>query len=294
MAGRISRPTPERPDIADAVARLASLAETQPDLRGATALQAALLRAVYAAPAPVARVSLGKQDTAARLAEGVPLLRGMPLPVDEAGLRETFLRLCAAIRSQSRDALLPQLTALRQSVRGGELDLWELSAALVDGEGSALPERLKERGYPPDLVMTLLRLALLPFLEQVAAQLAPLREKLPWGRGYCPTCGAWPVLAEQRGLEQFRYLRCGLCASSWEVDRVWCLFCGNRDHDKLGYLQVEGEEQKQRAATCDVCHTYVKLRSSLAPLTTPQLLVEEVALLHLDLIAIEKGYAQPA
>jgi len=65
------------------------------------------------------------------------------------------------------------------------------------------------------------------------------------------TCGAWPVLAEQCGLEQLRYLRCGLCASSWEADRLLCPFCITRDFHVLGYLQVEGEEPRQRVATCD-------------------------------------------
>ena len=58
--------------------------------------------------------------------------------------------------------------------------------------------------------------------------------------------------------------------------------------------QVEGEEHKQRLATCDACHGYVKLRSTLVPLTTPQLLVEEVALVHLDLLAQQQGYMLPA
>jgi len=142
-------------------------------------------------------------------------------------------------------------------------------------------------------VLTLLRLTLLPSLEHIATQLTPLRASQPWGRGYCPTCGAWPVLAEQRGLEQWRYLRCGLCASAWEVDRLLCPFCTTRDFHVLGYLQVEGEEPRQRIATCDTCQSYLKLRSTLTPLTTPQLLVEEIALVHLDLIAMDKGYSPP-
>jgi len=129
--------------------------------------------------------------------------------------------------------------------------------------------------------------------KQVATQLVRWRDVQPWGRGYCPACGAWPVLAEQRGLEQRRYLRCGLCASSWEIDRLLCPFCTTRDHALLGYLQVEGEEQQQRVATCDACQSYIKLHSTLTPLTTPQLLLEEVALLHLDLIVMAKGYVSP-
>ena len=50
---------------------------------------------------------------------------------------------------------------------------------------------------------------------------------------------------------------------------------------------------RQRVATCDACQSYLKLRSTLTPLTTPQLLVEEIALVHLDLIAMDKGYGPP-
>jgi FdhE protein len=222
----------------------------------------------------------------------MPLLRHAPLPCAQRHLCEVFLRLCAAARNASTEAA-PPYKALEEAVKTGRLDLRGCGNMLLAGTAQELPPQFEAQGYAAELVMTLLRFALLPFLEQVAMQLAPLRTDQPWGRGYCPTCGAWPVLAEQRGLEQLRYLRCGLCASSWEVDRLLCPFCTNRDHLLLGYLQVEGEEQKQRVSTCDACQGYLKLRSTLTPLTTPQLLVEELALVHLDLIAMDKGYMPP-
>src|SRR5262249_30321730 len=131
-------------------------------------------------------------------------------------------------------------------------------------------------------------------LSAVAEALAPLREGTAWERGHCPTCGSWPLLGEFRGLEQTRFLRCGLCASGWEFPRLLCPFCGNRDHRTLGYLAVEGEEARQRAATCTECHGYVKQVSTLAALRGPRLLVANVATVHLDLAAAERGFAAPA
>jgi len=297
VAGRIarllSRQTPERPEVTAAVTQLTHLAEAQPDLRQAAALQAACIRAMYAAPAPISPPTLTAEEAAARLTGGMPLLRNLPLPCDAHHLRAVFLRLCeAACTVLDTETHLYEILAAAVSQR--HLDPWTLGNVLLTGTAQALPGQLEAQGYPTDLVMTLLRLALLPFLEQVTPLLAPLRANQLWSHGYCPTCGAWPVLAEQRGLEQVRYLRCGLCAASWEVDRLWCPFCANRDHTMLGYLYVEGEEQKQRVATCDACQSYVKLRSTLTPFTPLQLLVEELALLHLDLIAMEKGYVSPA
>lgn len=254
------------------------------------------MRAIYAEPAPVAAVSMEAADAAAKLAGGVPLLRDVALPFQEQDVRAVFDRLCSAVEQTVERAPTDAhehgvLRAVRE-LRGSHADLWGWSQALIAGQ--PLAAQLEEQGFPAELAGTLVRLALLPFLEQVAAQLAPLRAGRSWKRGYCPTCGAWPVLAEQRGLEQFRYLRCGLCASAWQVDRAWCPFCDERNHLQLGYLQVEGEEQRQRVATCDTCHSYLKVRSTLGPLPTPLLLAEEVALVHLDLIAAEKGYAPPA
>ena len=295
MAGRIARllrhQSPEPPEVKAAAAQLAHLAEAYPDLRHAAAVQTALLRAVYAVSAPVSPHPMATADVAARLAGGRPLLRDATLPCATPHLRDTFLRLCTAAcrASAAPDAAAPYAT-LMAAVKAQRLDVGFCGSELLTDRASLLPAHLEAQGYPAGLVMTLLRLTLLPFLEQIAAQLAPLAAPYPWGRGYCPVCGAWPVLAEQRGLEQWRYLRCGLCASSWAVDRLLCPFCTNRDHLLLGYLQVEGEEQQQRIATCNACQGYLKLRSTLTPLTTPQLLAAEVALVHLDLLAMQNGY----
>jgi FdhE protein len=283
--------------VAAAAEQLARLAETHEDLRDAAALQAALIRAVYAEPAETQPVALDAEAAHRKLAAETPLLRGTLLPLKADDLRLTFLRLVATYRQHyaKRDKEAANTAAqLEKLVQRGDLDVWALANALVDGRAQAIPADLEAAGVPVELTLTLLRLSLLPFLEQAAAQLAPLRRDIAWKQGYCPTCGAFPVLAEQRGLEQFRYARCGLCADTWQLARGSCAFCGNRDHKQLGYLHVEGEQQQQRVATCDACGTYLKLRSTLTPFTTPQLLAMELALVHLDLIAMDKGYLPPA
>ena len=57
------------------------------------------------------------------------------------------------------------------------------------------------------LAATVLRFTLFPALVSLNQSVAPLRAGAAWGRGYCPTCGAWPLLGEFRGLEQDRWLR---------------------------------------------------------------------------------------
>jgi formate dehydrogenase maturation protein FdhE len=67
---------------------------------------------------------------------------------------------------------------------------------------------------------------------------------------------------------------------------------GSRNHEDLGYLHVEGADQ-QRAITCEQCHGYVKVLASLMAIPPLELVVQDLATLHLDMIALERGYTPP-
>ena len=54
-----------------------------------------------------------------------------------------------------------------------------------------------------------------------------------------------------------------------------------------------GRKVGRRAAICEECRGYVKMLATLGPLSPLHLLVADVATLHLDLIAAERGYAPP-
>ena len=165
-----------------------------------------------------------------------------------------------------------------------------MAGAVLAGRPAEAQARAEALGLDPALAATVLRFTLFPTLAAIEASLAPLREGSGWERGYCPTCGSWPLLGEFRGLEQSRILRCGLCAAGWEVPLLWCHFCGNRDHEQLGYLHPEGEETRDRAAVCDACHGYVKMIQTLSPLPPLHLHLTDAATLSLDLAAAERGY----
>jgi FdhE protein len=222
-----------------------------------------------------------------KLKAGVPLLRGEGLAVDPAAFRRRWRRACAALEAQQADGVAQ---ALADAVGTGRLDPGAMVAAVVEGRPEVVRQRADELGLEPGLATTLLRFALFPLFTALEESLGPLREGVPWERGYCPTCGGWPLLGEFRGLEQTRFLRCGLCAAGWEVPRLWCPFCGVRDHGKLGFLYGEGEEAKYRASACDACRGYVKMVSTLSALPPLHLLVADAATLHLDLAAAERGY----
>ena len=231
-------------------------------------------------------LDLSPADARAKLAAGVPLLRGEPLTFDAKGFRRRWDESCAALESVRPDGAGAALSA---ALRAGKLDAAALFGTVLAGRPEDVYRRAGELGLDPTLTATLLRFTLFPVFTALAARLAPLREGAVWEGGYCPTCGGWPLLGEYRGLDQSRFLRCGLCADGWEVPRLWCPFCGNRDHRRLNFFHAEGEEARYRAALCAACGRYVKMVSTLSALPPLALLVADAATLHLDLAAAERG-----
>jgi FdhE protein len=180
-----------------------------------------------------------------KLVAGVPLLRGETLTLDDKGFRRRWKRACDALETaQSDGAAAP----LAEAMRRDQLKPADLITAVLSGRGEEVRERAASLGLDPGLTTTLLRHVLFPTFTGLEAKVSALQEGVAWERGYCPTCGSWPLLAEFRGLEQTRWLRCGLCAAGWEAARLWCPFCGCQDHEQLALLHAEGEETRYRAA----------------------------------------------
>src|SRR5262249_53536693 len=182
-----------------------------------------------------------------RLAEGIPLLRNESLALDPVAFRRRWHHACRALEEQQRDGTA---AALDRALVAGRPHPGAMMEAVAAGRPEAVREWAELAGLDPGLAATLLRYVLFPVYTALEASLAPLREGAVWERGYCPTCGSWPLLGEFRGLDQSRFLRCGLCAAGWPVPRLWCPFCGNARHERLGFLHHEGQEGRYPPSFC--------------------------------------------
>jgi FdhE protein len=181
--------------------------------------------------------------------------------------------------------------ALAAALRQGRLEPGYLVSVTLAGRPEAVHARADALDLDAGLTAAVLRLTLFPELCRLRRGFGPLLPESGWRQGYCPTCGSWPLLGEFRGLEQTRFLRCGLCAGEWEFPRLRCPFCGETDHRALGYFHADGEAERCRAASCESCRGYVKMLATLTALAPVRLLVADLATLHLDLAAAERGYA---
>jgi FdhE protein len=273
-------------NLAGARQELEKLAKQRPTLQESCLILAGVIEAVFAEPAPEPPLDMASGTAHEKLGAGVPLLRDAALSLDEPSLHRRWQAVCAALNQADAEAL--SLAVAQQTLKPAAL-----VAEVLAGNHEAVATQADALGLNAALAATVLRLATLPALIKVTEPCQKLRPGAAWEHGYCPHCGSWPLLGEARGLEQDRHLRCGLCAASWPVGRISCPFCGNRDHRSLGYVHLEGEEDRYRAGACDLCHGYVKWVSTMFALAEPQLLVADLATLHLDLAAAERGYFVP-
>lgn len=120
-------------------------------------------------------------------------------------------------------------------------------------------------------------------------------DRLPasWAKGYCPICGGWPTLGEARGLEPSLRLRCVRCGGDWRGDWLRCPYCDNVDHTTLGSLIVDAALETRKIETCEVCRGYLKTITTLQATAADAVALIDLALVELDIAALEHGYARP-
>ena len=141
-----------------------------------------------------------------------------------------------------------------------------------------------------DLIDLFTEESLRPELESIAEKYGEIIEKSNWSEGYCPICGKEPKIGEIRGEEEGkRYLFCHQCGFKWYFQRIKCPFCGNEEQHSLAYFEVEGEE-RYRVDVCNRCRRYIKTVELPKSSEEPNLDVEDIATLHLDMIAYDEGY----
>jgi len=141
-----------------------------------------------------------------------------------------------------------------------------------------------------DLIDLFTEESLRPELEIIAEKYGEIVGKSNWSEGYCPICGKEPKIGEIREEEDGkRYLFCHQCGCKWHFHRIKCPFCGNEEQHSLAYFEVEGEE-RYRVDVCNKCRRYIKTVELPKSSEEPNLDVEDIATLHLDMIAYDEGY----
>jgi FdhE protein len=140
-----------------------------------------------------------------------------------------------------------------------------------------------------DLIDLFLEESLRPAMEKVVEKYGKRVTELGWSEGYCPICSREPKIGEIKSDEESRYLFCNQCGFEWHFNRIVCPFCGNEEQETLAFFTIEGDE-RYRVDVCNECKRYIKMVDFRESAEEADLDVEDIATLHLDLLANEEGY----
>jgi len=271
---------------ADTAARLAELERQRPEWHAWFRLLSEAERALDDAGW---RTPLDEAESGDKFvdSEDVPLLNGRALQVDA----DVAQRLVRRLASTAAVGHLPDAASLRW-YRPSAADAVALIEAAVRQDLTELAALADAAGTERGPLMSVAHLAALPLLQSCGRLLA---DQVPrhWPHGYCPICGAWPILAERRGLDRSRRLRCGRCAAEWEVQWLCCAYCDERDHERLGSLVAEDGGETLKVETCSSCQGYLKSIATLQGIPSFELLLRDLETVELDLVAVQRGYGRP-
>jgi len=220
--------------------------------------------------------------------EGFSLIQKEDFPLDVEASAKLFQSLCQ-IGKDSNPHMAEQVGKIKEALDNKKIDLKNLLKE--GGKEQRIEQVVNEFGLDKKVFSFLIESSIKP---SIAAGMEKLRNELDpetWLKEYCPVCGSLPSLSLLKEEVGKRYLLCSFCGYQWRVERLACPFCGNKEQESIQYFLAEGEES-YRIELCDKCHQYIKT-IDYRTLEESDPLLEDLATLHLDILASQKGYKRP-
>jgi FdhE protein len=220
--------------------------------------------------------------------EGFSLIQKEDFPLDVEASAKLFQTLYQ-IGKDANPHMAEQVKKIKETIDNKKIDLKKL---LKEGvKGKKIDQVPNEFGLDKKVFLFQIENSLRPSIEVGMEQLRSELDPETWLKGYCPVCGSLPSLSLLRGEEGKRYLICSYCGYQWRIDRIFCPFCNNQEQGSLQYFCGEGEEA-YRIDLCDKCRQYIKT-IDYRNLEESDPFLEDLATLHLDILASQKGYKRP-
>lgn len=222
-----------------------------------------------------------------KLAGGFPIIDLSRINFDLSEPKSYFIDLLEIAKKRTPE----EAREIIDRLDTGNLDFAELVRTNFTSDQPESEEEAEDESdvHIFDLLGFLIEESLRPYLEAVSSRYADAIARARWSEGYCPVCGREPKIGQLKDEEGRRFLFCSQCGLKWNFNRIKCPFCGNEDQQTLAYFSIEGEE-KYRVDVCNKCRRYVKIVDFRELKEEPNLDVEDIATLHLDILADEEGY----
>ena len=220
--------------------------------------------------------------------EGFPLLQRQDFPLDLESSIQLFKSLCQ-VAKKANPFISEQTGKIEKILKERGTDL---GSFLRDGLDENKIEKIAEDFQVDKKVLAfLMHNSTKPSIEASRRTVQDQVEAETWLKGVCPVCGSLPFLSLLKEETGKRFLVCSFCSHEWRAERISCPFCENKEPGSLQFFRAE-EEELYRIDLCEKCHQYIKtIDARVKEVLDPSL--EDLATLHLDLVASKKGYKRP-
>ncbi len=216
-----------------------------------------------------------------------PLLAGAEIPIDGRRLDAWARRVLHLAGATS-----PEAASLAAAARSASLDARALLQASLNANSDGLAPIADTLDVSPDALAVAAELMAMPLLQALRRRFGPTVEA-HWSEGYCPVCGGWPLLAELRGLDRARRLRCGRCGGDWAQPGIRCPYCDAIGAVHRSALVSDQDGESRKVETCTQCHGYLKSISTLRGWPGDEVCLADLATVDLDIVALEREFTRP-
>ncbi len=279
-------------------ARWQEILSERPDLEPAVALQRSLLARVTHSAEELERTGAADLGFPAsyltrKLERGIPMLNGESVPIPVARLAP---RLTEHALDLAEGGAGDAARHVAEAITSGRIEPGSLLAASLARNQQAVRLASNQIGLSADLLWLVGELAVSPFAHLVSVSFgATITTASPngfghvWDRGYCPTCGSWPALAELTA--DGRVVACSFCSTTWQPGHR-CTYC-REDGEAFVILAPNADHPERLLELCGSCRGYLKAISVSAPVGFPLVAVEDLATIDLDQKAMARGFHRP-
>ena len=226
------------------IAELRALAERQPELAPAVALQLDLVDVVRRVQSRLSTpwIDAPPASLAARLAGGTPLLQFDQMAIEWSDIRLLIRQVTDVLRRH--DAIDADTTAALHAIGRSE-DL------------ASIVRNWFEEGPEPEVEMLgeVLTWAMRPYLQRTGEALLQQVSLHAWRGRRCPLCAAEPDFSFIT-LNGDRQLVCGRCHARWLFDPIACPYCDNDDRSRIRSMATP--DGMYRVMVCGSCSRYIK------------------------------------
>ena len=233
-------------------------------------------------------IESGKDLRTLQIKEGFPLINKEDFIIDILSSVTLFESLCQ-ISKNATEKMKENVLALEEAIKDEVLYPEELLKRHYDK--AYLYKITEDIEIDEEVLNFLIHMSIKPSLDANVEKLKNQVDLKNWLRGYCPICGSFPNMSELKGEGQ-RFFACSFCGFVWPSERLKCPYCENREHESLHYF-YEGGKEVYRVDVCDKCKQYIKTVDARKIDYEPDLNLEDIATIHLDILASEKGFKRP-